>query len=355
MFEPDPDFARFRCALKRGQPDRVPLAELAVNDPVKAAFLGRPITSVADRVEFWLRAGYDYVPVQMGGYAWIPDTPPKEGYRVTRVHRSRYTEEEEERRWRSERAGWITSLAEVEGYPWPKKENLDLRLVHETLSHLPEKMGIVVVNSLHEWAVHILGTETLLLATAGEPELVQQVYDRVGELVVHFFEEASRLPKVGALWLGDDLAYTAGLFYSPAKMREWLFPWYRKIAAVAKSRDLPLIFHSDGDVRPIIPDLIDIGFDALQPIEPKAMDIAELKRDWGKQLCLIGNLDLCYTLTRGTPEEVEAEVKERIRQCGPGGGYCVGSANSVPEYVPLENYRAMVEATRRWGKYPLQV
>jgi len=355
VFEPEPDFARFRCALKRGQPDRVPLAEICVNEPVMAAFLGRPIRSAADRVAFWRRAGYDYVPILITGYPWNPDKPPKEGYRITRFHRSRYTQEEEETGWRAERAGWITSLAEIDDFPWPRKEEVDLTAIQETLPHLPEKMQVVVINCLHEWAVHVVGTEAFLLATVDEPRLVQEVYNRVGELVVHFFEQASRLPKVGALWLGDDLAYTEGMFYSPARMREWLFPWYRQIAAIAQSRDLPLIFHSDGEVRPIIPDLVEMGFDALHPIEPKAMDIAEIKRKWGKHLCIIGNIDLCYTLTRGTPREVEAEVKERLRQCGPGGGYCVSSANSIPEYVPVENFRALVEATLRWGQYPLRL
>lgn len=353
-FEPEPDFARLRCALKRGQPDRVPVVEIWVNDPVAAAFLGRPIHSASDRVEFWLRAGYDYVPVPMVGYRWVPDRPPKEGYRITRSHRSCYSAEEQEAGWRSEHAGWITSLEEMDSHPWPRSEEIDLTFLRETLPHLPEKMRVVVITSLHELVVTILGTETFLVATAEEPQLVQETYRRVGELIVHLVEQASQHEKVGALWVGDDLAYTQGMFYSPEQMRAWLFPWYRKIAAVAQAHDLPLLFHSDGDVRSIIPDLVEIGFDALHPIEPKAMDIAAIKREWGDRLCLIGNIDLCYTLTRGTPEEVEAEVRQRLRQCGPGGGYCVSSANSIPEYVPLENYCAMLQAARRWGGYPLR-
>ena len=88
---------------------------------------------------------------------------------------------------------------------------------------------------------------------------------------------------------------------------------------------------------------------------PKAMDIVQLKREYGNALCLMGNIDLGYTLTRGTPEEVEAEVKERIRVIAPGGGYCLGSSNSVPEYVPLANFNAMREAGFRYGRYPISV
>ena len=116
---------------------------------------------------------------------------------------------------------------------------------------------------------------------------------------------------------------------------------------------MPFVLHSDGDIRPIMQDLLDCGFNAIHPIEPKAMDIKELKRDYGDKLCLIGNIDLAYTLTRGTPAEVEEEVKQRIRDIAPGGGYCVSSSNSIPGYVPVENYRAMIDAVRKYGTYPI--
>jgi uroporphyrinogen decarboxylase len=158
---------------------------------------------------------------------------------------------------------------------------------------------------------------------------------------------------VGAIWYTDDLAYTEGLIVSPQVYRRHLFPWMRKIKAVCRERDLPLLFHSDGDLWEVMDDLIEIGVNALHPIEPKAMDIAEVKRKVGGKLCLIGNVDLGYTLTRGTPAEVRAEVRERIRTCGPGGGYCVGSSNTVTNYVPLANYKAMIEAAKEFGRYPL--
>jgi uroporphyrinogen decarboxylase len=99
----------------------------------------------------------------------------------------------------------------------------------------------------------------------------------------------------------------------------------------------------------VLDDLHACGVNALHPIEPKAMGIVEVKRRVQGRLCLIGNLDLGYTLTRGTPAEVEAEVRERIEALAPGGGYCVGSSNTVTEYVPVPNFRAMVDATRKYG------
>ena len=85
------------------------------------------------------------------------------------------------------------------------------------------------------------------------------------------------------------------------------------------------------------------------------MDIVELKAGVGGRLCVMGNIDLAYTLTRGSPEEVAEEVRMRLRQVAPGGGYILGSSNSVPEYVPLANYQAMRETALRYGVYPIRV
>jgi uroporphyrinogen decarboxylase len=104
----------------------------------------------------------------------------------------------------------------------------------------------------------------------------------------------------------------------------------------------------------VLPDVIECGFAAIQPVEPKAMDILEVKRRYGHHLCLIGNVDLGGCLTRGTPAEVETEVRRLLREVAPGGGYMVGSSNSITSYVPLDNYRALLTATRRWGSYPIQ-
>ncbi|MDO8686270.1 MAG: uroporphyrinogen decarboxylase family protein, partial [Clostridiales bacterium] len=90
-------------------------------------------------------------------------------------------------------------------------------------------------------------------------------------------------------------------------------------------------------------------------VEPMSMDINELKEIYGKRLCFWGNIDLGYTLTQGTPREVKSEVRERIRKLAPGGGYCVGTSNSVTNYVPLDNYKAMIEATFEYGRYPIRL
>jgi len=99
---------------------------------------------------------------------------------------------------------------------------------------------------------------------------------------------------------------------------------------------------------------LDCDIGALHPLEPQATDIREIKTKYGQRLCLIGNLDLEYTLTRGTPKDVAAQARALICDVGPGGGYCVSSSNSIPSYVLFANFQALVETTLRHGRYPLE-
>jgi uroporphyrinogen decarboxylase len=122
---------------------------------------------------------------------------------------------------------------------------------------------------------------------------------------------------------------------------------------VAHAKGRLVVYHSDGALQEVMEDIIACGFDGLNPIEPKAMEINTIKRAYGSRISIIGNIDLGYTLTRGTPEEVREEVRQRIHDLAPGGGYAVASSNSVPEYVPLANFNAMREATFEYGRYPI--
>ncbi len=105
----------------------------------------------------------------------------------------------------------------------------------------------------------------------------------------------------------------------------------------------------------VLEDIVAAGVDLLHPVEPKCMDIVAVKKAYAGRLALMGNVDLGYTLTRGTPEEVRQEVRFLIQHVAPGGGYLLSSANSVTNYVPLENYRAMLKAAWDFGLYPISI
>jgi uroporphyrinogen decarboxylase len=199
----------------------------------------------------------------------------------------------------------------------------------------------------------LMGLENFCMALAGGDPLVDRVIDRVGRTQQRVVENVLQFDGVGAIRMPDDLGHTGGTIVSPRFFRKYIFPWHKKIGEMVRAKGLPYLFHSDGRIYEVIDDLIECGFHALHPCEPASVDIVELKRKYAGRLCLCGNINLDSTMTLGTPEDVEEEVKLRIRTVAPGGGYCCGTSNSVPEYVPFENYIAMIGAIQKYGQYPI--
>ena len=359
-----PNFENLRRALLRQrEPDYVPIVEFSVDRDVKGAFLGRPIRTLQDEVEFWVRAGYDFVPLQAGVRSVIRPglSVSEKSVQVPRQRQGRtafslYSTEERTITWAEEGRGVITSLEEFERFPWPDPDRMDLSAFAEVKQYLPPGMkAIAYMGWVFTSVWTLMGMETFCLALYEQPELIRRMYDRVWAIQSRVLLRVLEFDVVGAVTHPDDLAHSTGLIVGPSHFRQFVFPWYRWNCTMVREHGLPNIFHSDGRLDAVLEDILACGFDALHPIEPKAMDIAELKVKVGGRACLIGNIDLGYTLTRGTPAEVEAEVKERIRTVGPGGGYCVGSSNSVTAYVPLENFNSMRQAAFRYGNYPLAV
>ncbi len=336
---PDPDFRRIQTALACAQPDRVPLAELWVDRTIMESFINKPIGShdtgedydLQAEIEFWWSAGYDYIHIEPRYFF-----PKKSGRRATP----------------DEHAGLITSWEEYEQYPWPTIADVDFSSLESAQDMLPPGMAIIAGTSgIFEDTWMIMGFETLCMAIHDQPDLVAAVFYRVGNLITKIFERIVTYRRVGALWISDDLAFTNGLIINPNVYRQLLFPLYRQIKKSALMKNLPLLLHSDGDLSMLLPELLEIGFNGLQPIEPKAMDIRALKESLGFRLCLIGNVELDFPLVRGKPDDINLAVKELIRDVAPGGGFCLGSSNTIPYYVPLENYVAMIEACRQYGTY----
>jgi uroporphyrinogen decarboxylase len=110
--------------------------------------------------------------------------------------------------------------------------------------------------------------------------------------------------------------------------------------------------HSDGDLTPLMGDIVDIGTDLLHPIDPTCMSMKTVKEKWGNRLAFAGNV-ANELLRSGTPEEVDSRVKYLIETMGPGGGFCLAAGNSVTEWSKFENYIAMLKAAEKYGKYPI--
>ena len=194
------------------------------------------------------------------------------------------------------------------------------------------------------------GLENFSYCLADDPELVDTILGRYADWTIAVVRH---LRDVGFdfVWTFDDMAYKTGPMFSPRILRSVFMPHLRRVAQAIKGEGFPWIFHSDGDLMLLLDDLLTLGMDGLHPLEPGPMDIGLVKARYGDRLCLIGNIDLHYTLTMGTPEEVEAEVKRRIVTIGRGGGYMISSANTITSYCKIENVRAMIDAVRKYREY----
>jgi uroporphyrinogen-III decarboxylase len=147
----------------------------------------------------------------------------------------------------------------------------------------------------------------------------------------------------------DDMAFKSAPFFSPSVFRELVLPRFQR---VAQEISLPWVIHSDGNLMPFLDDLVSLGIAGLHPLEKGAMDICAVKQAYGDRICVLGNVDL-NLLGMGTPEDVDREVRELIRDVGPGGGYIVTSGNSLAGYLKPENVLALAKAVRKYGRYPL--
>ncbi len=202
----------------------------------------------------------------------------------------------------------------------------------------------VTVTTIFETAWALRGYARLLVDFIEMPELAE----RILEIPYRYhLAAAQRLTELGVdmIWIGDDVGTQRGMLISPKVWRRFLKPRLAHFIASLKSINpaVKVAYHSDGDIRPIIPELIEIGLDVLNPIQPACMDPAELKRHYGRNLCFWGTIDEQGTLPFGTPVDVRDEVLARLQTIGQDGGLIIGPTHHVQLDTPMENFWAMVD------------
>jgi len=202
---------------------------------------------------------------------------------------------------------------------------------------------------------YLRGLERFMIDLALNKDFAHALCDKTME----FYRPAGlKLIECGVdmLWLGDDIGCQRGMAISPATWREFFKPRMRSLIEDFKNADPDIIiaYHTDGNVVEVLPELIEIGIDVLNAVQPKCMDVAMLKRRFGKQLSFWGTLDIQETMPYGTPEEVEAEVRDRIRTLGPGGGFILAPTHNIQPDTSTENILAYYRAAERYRKYPVR-
>jgi len=351
---PTPDFERLRkVLLRQGEPDRVPFIELFADREIMEAVIGEPIpdperhdrelreVALRRTIRFWYETGYDYITVGP-----TLDLPRRRlaAEDTAALRRDR-------REWVDESAGIINSWQDFEAYPWPRPEDIDYFNLEFVSRHLPEGMKIIFLGpgGQLENIMWLMGYAPFALALKDDPALVEAVAQKVGELLVTIFATAAEMPNMGALWLGDDMGFKTGTMIAPEDLRRYVFPWQKKLSEIAHTRNLPFLLHSCGNLREIMDDLInDVRIDAKHSFEDAIQPVTEAKRMYGDRIAVLGGIDVDF-LCRASEDEVRAYTRRVIEECFPGGGWALGTGNSVANYIPVRNYLAMLDEGRKRG------
>jgi uroporphyrinogen decarboxylase len=206
----------------------------------------------------------------------------------------------------------------------------------------------VTVTTIFETAWALRGYEKTLMDFALNPDLVEKLLDIPFR---YHLAAAKNLVEMGVdmIWIGDDVGAQNSMVVSPGTWRRFFKPRMATFIATLKdvNPDVKVAYHSDGDIYPIIPDLIEVGLDVLNPIQPRSMDPVNLKKEFGSRLCFWGSIDEQHTLPFGTPAEVAGEVTARVRTLGENGGLIIGPTHHVQLDTPLENFWAMANAVTK--------
>jgi uroporphyrinogen decarboxylase len=352
---PQPDAKRFISVLMgETRTAAPPLVEYLVDDvvmkPVVTDVLGRAwVAEGPDResqrayldnfIEFWHRLGYDCVRFERG----LP-FPLKQNIAPDAAPGST-----KQRAWAEEHAGSILTWEDFERYRWPKVAEMDFFPFEYVSAHLPDGMGLLTCHAggIYEHLSWIMSYEGLAFALIENPDLVKAVSDRVGALLVEFYESLLGLGRIAAIFAGDDMGFKTGTLISPAHLRAYCLPWQKKFAAIAHAKGKPYFLHSCGRVEGIMEDLIaDVGIDGKHSFEDVIIRAEDFQARYGSRIAVLGGLDV-NTLSHAAEETVRRRTRELIETCGGRGRYAVGSGNSIPSYVPVGNYLAMVDEALR--------
>jgi uroporphyrinogen decarboxylase len=252
--------------------------------------------------------------------------------------------------WGEEHSGPIKSWADLEAYSWLRPEAIDWRELEWHERHLPPDMGIIHVVKVWEVVRELLGFETFCFLLEEDPGLVAEVIRRVGEFHLALTRGLCAFRCVFAVYAADDYAHKTSTFFAPAIIKEKFLPWHRRMSAEAHARGKMFFFHCCGKIDALMDTLIDeVKIDAKHSFEDTVVPVTEAKRRWGQRVALLGGLDIDF-IARSPELAVRQRVRDTLDVCQPGGGYCLGLGNWVTSYIPVDNYLAVLDEARRYGR-----
>lgn len=349
---------RFLGAIHRQPVDRVPLFDFLFQRPLYTEMIGTTPDSfnAHDAMNLTRALGLDGVWIPFGAFAgWTPEELSDNVYK----DEWGTTFEKNTSSWPIDApiAYPLSSSADLASYvppdPWGEGRLDEINMAVEMNRNLGDKAVAVCggVAGPFTTAWMLAGYETICTSLYDDPQFLIDI----ARITVDYSKAAAtQMARAGvdAMFVSEDLGSSSGGLISPKHFKQIFKPALGEIVAHVKSEGIPVLIHSCGQIYDYLDDLIELGIDAIHPLQRTAgMDLARVKAEYGDKLCIIGNIDSSRTLPYGTPDEVADEVKSAIETAAPGWGYILASDHSLHDGISVENIKAMFDAGRKYGAY----
>ncbi len=340
-----PDYDRFQAVLeRRGKRAYVPFYEMIPNYFAELSGIEPPpaldfrndspyyLATFAFYFQAMTRMGFDLGIINPCGFKGFPGHHP--GGKVQAGD------------------GAITDWASFEAYPWPSASQINVELMAKTSATAPEGLGVWTggPEPFQTTMDELLGFERMALLTYDDPDLLKAVADKVGSIMVDVVDLCCALPFIGGFNYSGDMGHKTGTMLAPDTMRTYFLPWHKRAVDAAHRHGKKIILHSCGNLAAIMDDIVACGFDGKHSFEDAIKPgILELHAEYGDRIALLGGVDIDF-ICRAAEADIRQRVRDYIDAMAPGGGYCLGSGNSIPNYVPIEKYWAMLDEGLKYGR-----
>lgn len=331
------DFHQLEKVLCRQKPDRPVLFEYFVNGELISYVNGqsfsaidKPVDQIKSIIRFFHRSGYDYATIParyFGAFSF-----------ETAVHGKKATVSLNE-------GSLIQDRKSFDLYDWPNPEIGNYDLLHQSANELMDGMKFIAAGpgGLLENVINLVGFERLCFMIYEDEELVKTIFDEVGSRLLRFYEIVSSISSVGALIVNDDWGFKTQTMLSPETLRQLVFPWHKKMVEAIHRNGKYAILHSCGNLANVMDDVIDeMRYDAKHSFEDLILPVERAWESYHQRIAILGGIDIDFLVRSGT-DAIKSRSLNMLDISG-SEGYALGSGNSIPTYVPIENYLAMIEA-----------
>jgi len=332
-----PDYTQILKVLKKQVPDRPTLFEFFMNVPVYDELSGEEAPVRGDIYDYTRKVMYAF---KNGGYDYVTS--------YASLFRFPTGDRERKSSISINDGHVITGWESYKNYDWPDPDKFGREFLDAIAPDLPEGMKIIShgPGGVLENAIALVGYDNLCLMLYDEPELARKVFDDIGSRLVRYYELAASHDSVCAIISNDDWGFKTQTMLSTAHMREYVFPWHKKIVEAGHKNGKPVLLHSCGYLVDVMEDIIEnMRYDGKHSYEDAIQSVEEAYEQYKGRIAILGGMDVHFVCTE-TPEAIAARAKAMLERTAKIGGYALGTGNSVPDYVPKENYYAMIDVVR---------